>query len=73
MWGGGYRTEQKTMLGLSASVLAGGTDEFPHLPPGPGQPHTLYIIEYILNTALPFAGWRASPALGAMQEPIPDL
>jgi len=38
------------MLGLSASVLAGGTDEFPHLPPGPGQPHTLYIIEYILNT-----------------------
>ena len=22
---------------------------------------------------LPFAGWRASPALWAMQEPIPDL
>ena len=26
------------VLGLSASLLAGGADEFPHLPPGQGRP-----------------------------------
>ena len=66
------------MLGLSASVLAGRTNGSPHLLPGPGQlisqttsnPKATRIcgLKY-----LPYTGWRASPALGAMQEPIPDL
>jgi hypothetical protein len=66
-------------LGLSASLLAGGTARFPQLLPGPGhnQPSNtrtlkaLYGIQKRVN--IPFTGWRANPVLGAMQEPIPDL
>ena len=29
--------EWNKLLGLSPSVLGGGTDGFPQLPPGPGQ------------------------------------
>jgi hypothetical protein len=32
-WGNGM----EKVLGLSASLLAGGTARFPQLPPGPGQ------------------------------------
>ena len=64
------------MLGLSATLLAGGTARFPQLLPGPGQQLTRkpeLLNPDIPAPHLPLAGWRASPALGAMQEPIPDL
>jgi hypothetical protein len=57
-------------------VLGGGTAELPQLLPGPGQqltktPETKDPEIPALH--FPFAGWRASPALGAMQELKPDF
>ena len=66
------------VLGLSASLLAGRASRLPQMPPGPGQ-HTTFKNhnhkgqELSTWVHLPFTGGRASPALGAMQEPIPDL
>jgi hypothetical protein len=56
-------------------LLGGGTAGFPQLPPGPGQQLTRHqsINPDVSALHLPLAGWRASPALGAMQEPIPGL
>jgi hypothetical protein len=73
-----HRTEQNRMglLGLSASLLAGGTARLPQLLPGPGQQLTRIPELKSSGTPaphFPFAGWRASPALCAMQEPIPDF
>jgi hypothetical protein len=62
-------------LGLSPSVLAGGTAGSPQLLTGPGQPPT--ETSESKDPEIPAryfpAGGRASPALGAMQEPIPDF
>ena len=66
------------VLGLSASLLAGRASRLPQMPPGPGQ-HTTFKNhnhkgqELSTWVHLPFTGGRASPALGAMQEPIPDF
>ena len=68
-------------LGLSASLLAGRTNRVPpecSLVRGNiAHPvnQNLQILTSLkeLQMYFPFTGWRASPALGAMQEPIPDL
>jgi hypothetical protein len=56
-------------------VFGGGAAGSPQLPPGPGQPLT--ETPESKNSEIPAryfpAGGRASPALGAMQEPIPDF
>lgn len=69
----GYRMR---MLALTVTLLASGTARFPQLLPGPGQ--SLTRIPELVNLDiparhLPLAGWHASQALGAMQEPIPDF
>ena len=48
---------------------------FPQLLPGPGQQLTRTPGHNpdVPALYLPLAGWRASPALSAMQEPIPDF
>ena len=69
------RTNRTLLLGLSPSLLGGGTAGFPQLPPGPGQQLTR-TPEHNPDVSalyLPLAGWRAHPALSAMQEPIPDF
>ena len=47
------------LLGLSPSSWSGATAN--------------RNVKSIPLRYIPFAGWRASPALGAMQEPIPDF
>ena len=53
-------------------MLGGRVAGLPQLLPGLGQPLT-GMLKKIPARYIPFAGWGASPALGAMQEPIPDL
>ena len=60
------------MLGLLAYLLAGESAGLPQLFPGPGHPLT-GMSKNTPARNIPFAGWRALPALGAMQEPIPDF
>ena len=59
------------VLGLSASLLGGGTARSPKLLPGWAEliPKNLELGPYLHLEKVPFA---ASPALGAMQESIPD-
>ena len=56
-------------------MLGGGTAGSPQLLPGPGQ--QLTETSESKDPEIPAlyfpAGWRANPALGAMQEPIPDF
>ena len=60
------------LLGLSASVLAGREAGLPQQLPGPGATAN-QNVKNIPVRYIPFAGWRAIPAFGAMQEPIPDF
>ena len=55
--------EWNKRLGLSASLLAGGTDELPQLFPGPGQPEENRDLTALIcfQRHLPITGWRASP------------
>ena len=53
-----------------SSLLA--PNGLPQLFPGPGHPLT-GMSKNTPARNIPFAGWRALPALGAMQEPIPDF
>ena len=62
--------EWNKWLGLSASLLAGGTAGSPQLLPGPGQrpptvcqnPEALDGIQQ--EPYFPITGWRASPVFG---------
>ena len=67
--------EWNRLLGLSASLLAGGAAWFnPKLLPGPGKenPASKYQKYGTLSRQHFPTGWRAIPVC-AMQEPIPDL
>ena len=56
-------------------MLGGGAAGLPQLLPGPGQPLTKTPESKDPEIPARYfpAGGRASPALGAMQEPIPDF
>ena len=56
------RTEQNGWLGLTASLLAGGTARFPQLLPGPGQSDKKQRPDssYCFRCHIPITGWRAS-------------
>ena len=69
--------EWNKLLGLSASLLAGGAAwimDTQKLLPGPGQsnPASKYQKYGTLSRQHFPTGWRAIPVC-AMQEPIPDL
>ena len=76
-----HSTSRTIKLGLSASVLAGRTNRVPpvcslvwgNIAHPVNQDPQILISFKELQMHLPFNGWRANPALGAMQEPIPDL
>jgi hypothetical protein len=69
--GGGV--EWTDMLGLSVSLLAGGAARFPQLLPGPSTKHQDLRSKMAFSDFVPPpAGWLESPAVSAMQEPIPD-
>ena len=75
------RTSRTILLGLSASLLAGRTNRVPpvcslvrgNIAHPVNQDPQIRISFKELQMYFPFTGWRASSALGAMQEPIPDL
>ena len=69
--GGGWNGLR--LLGLLASLLAGRTASLPQLLPGSGHQTTKNTIWHSRKTNLPFTGGCSSPALSAMQVPIPDF
>ena len=67
--------EWNKRLGLSASLLAGGTDELPQLFPGPGQTEENRDLTALIcfQRHLPITGWRASPVFKVQcRVPRPD-
>ena len=59
------RTNRTKLLGLSASLLAGGVARFLQPLPGPGQPPPEYqrLLPDTKVRHLPSTGWRAIPVV----------